>query len=85
LGARLNYSLPLALYQQELLECLFTDFYSYAWILKWANTIEELSNHKLSITDNLFKRRQDELPDDKICSLQWQLFLLNFEKKNLSY
>jgi glycosyltransferase involved in cell wall biosynthesis len=80
-GARRNYSIPLTLHQQDLLYKLFTDFYTFSWMLKGAKKIEQISNNNLFLVNNLSKRRQDELPDDKICSLQWQLFLLNFEKK----
>lgn len=84
-GARRNYSVALALHQQDLLYRLFTDFYTFSWMLKGAEKIEQITNNKLSIVNNLSKRRQDQLPDDKICSLQWQFSLLNFWKKNLSY
>lgn len=84
-GARRNYSLSLALHQQDLLYKLFTDFYTFSWMLKGAQKIEQITNSKLSIVNNLSKRRQDQLPDDKISSLQWQLFLIKLGKKNLSY
>ncbi|WPF88363.1 glycosyltransferase family 4 protein [Cyanobacterium aponinum AL20118] len=84
-GARRNYALPLALYQQGLLEHLFTDFYAYSWMIKWAKVIEKLSNGKIFVTEKLSKRRQNDLPDDKVSSLDWLFFLSSPSKKNFSY
>ncbi|BAQ61193.1 exopolysaccharide biosynthesis glycosyltransferase EpsF [Geminocystis sp. NIES-3708] len=84
-GARRNYALPLVLYQQGLLQNLFTDFYAYSWMIEWARATEKLSNGKISITGNLCKRRQNGLPDDKVYSLDWLFLFSNFPKKNLSY
>jgi glycosyltransferase involved in cell wall biosynthesis len=84
-GARLNYGLALALHQQDLLYKLFTDFYTFSWMLEAAEKIEQITNHKLSIVNSLSNRRQDQLPDDKICSLRWQLFFIKSGKKDLSY
>lgn len=80
-GARRNYALPLALYQQGLLEHLFTDFYAYSWMIKWAKVIEKLSNGKIFVTEKLSKRRQNDLPDDKVSSLDWLFFLSSPSKK----
>ncbi|MBD2292369.1 glycosyltransferase family 4 protein [Anabaena sphaerica FACHB-251] len=85
-GSRLNYAIPLALHQQDLLYKLFTDFYAFSWMIKGGKHIEPIINPYFSVND-LLKRHQKQLPDEKICSLnlQWLLLNLRTRNRNLQY
>jgi glycosyltransferase involved in cell wall biosynthesis len=84
-GARMNYALPLALHQQNLLECVATDFYAYSWMTEGVKTVEKLIDTPISITGKLHTKRQNTLPDSKILSLNWIYLLFKLFNKKDSY